>query len=101
MELVDENEGYYDEEGEEVVDFMQGEQMPTFSLNKVSPQQQQPNERAKQYSQPPAETGTTATKAPTASEEANNAEAVEADLRQVLNDPYLCVSTTGSTLTEE
>jgi hypothetical protein len=30
MELVDENEGYYDEE---VVDFLSGETLPEFSLS--------------------------------------------------------------------
>jgi hypothetical protein len=30
MELVDENEGYYDEE---VVDFLDGETLPEFSLS--------------------------------------------------------------------
>ena len=30
MELVDENEGYYDEE---VVDFLDGEELPEFSLS--------------------------------------------------------------------
>ena len=88
MELVDENEGYYDEE-EDVVDFMQGEQLPTFSLGAVKSDQQK-NERAKQYSQmPPAETGTTEgdvkPKLVTVEKQAPS----EADLRQVLNDPYL------------
>lgn len=34
MELVDENEGYYDEEidSNTVVDFLAGEELPTFSL---------------------------------------------------------------------
>jgi hypothetical protein len=34
MELVDENEGYDDEEDSNgVVDFLAGEELPTFSLN--------------------------------------------------------------------
>ena len=34
MELVDENEGYYDEENDNggVVDFLSGEELPTFSF---------------------------------------------------------------------
>lgn len=35
MELVDENEGYYDEEAEdEIVDFLGGEALPEFQLLK-------------------------------------------------------------------
>jgi hypothetical protein len=38
MELVDENEGYYDEEdgANEVVDFLAGESLPTFSFKPKS-----------------------------------------------------------------
>lgn len=39
MELVDENEGYYDEEECSeggVVDFLAGEELPTFSLKPTS-----------------------------------------------------------------
>ena len=53
MELVDENEGYYDEEDEEVVDFLKGEQIPTFSLNQAVTQDSQSNQRAKMYAPEP------------------------------------------------
>lgn len=90
MELVDENEGYYDEEDDAgVVDFMQGEQLPTFSLGALKPDQQN-NERAKQYSQvPSAETGTAEAAVKPKLVTVEKQASPVADLRQVLNDPYL------------
>jgi hypothetical protein len=52
MELVDENEGYYDEEdcANEVVDFLAGESLPKFSLKPTSlKNSSQNNDRTKFY----------------------------------------------------
>ena len=50
MELVDENEGYDDEEDSDgVVDFLAGEELPTFSLNHQTNVQLNRNEREKFY----------------------------------------------------
>ena len=55
MELVDENEGYYDEE---VVDFLDGETLPEFSLSaQTVPPQNSTSVRARLYDDTESEIG--------------------------------------------
>lgn len=91
MELVDENEGYYDEEDETgaVVDFLAGEELPTFSL-KPQALENTKNDRAKFYkeAEEPCDSSAKNVLSPKVVKKVAEFKPVDS-LSQVLNDPYL------------